>query len=101
MTGTERINVNESGRVRGIRDLKLVTDELRALRTIRQQFSSERATHSLLRSAAAAPCAPFIAARRIASAGESVGSGAHTKIISDIAVIRSSQVVACERQVTA
>jgi hypothetical protein len=93
------MKVHDSDRVRGIRDLKLVTDELR---TIRQgQFLSERATHRLLRSVAAAPCAPFIAARRIASAGESVVSGARTKIIGGNAVIRSSQVVACERQVTA
>jgi hypothetical protein len=91
MTGTERINVHESDGVRGTRDLKLVTDE-RAVRTIRQQFSSERATYRLPRSAAADPCAPFIAARCIASAWESVASGAHTKLISDNAV-------ACERQV--
>jgi hypothetical protein len=68
MTGTEPINLHESDRVRGIGHLTLVTDELRALRTIRQQFSSKRATH---------------------------------RIISDTAVIRSSQVVAYERQVTA
>lgn len=68
MTGTEPINLHESDRFRGIGDLTLVTDELWALRTIRQQFSSKRATH---------------------------------RIISDTAVIRSSQVVARERQVTA
>ena len=55
MTGTERINLHESDRVRGIGDLRLVTDELRALRTIRQQFSAKRVTHRLFRSAVAAP----------------------------------------------
>lgn len=40
----------ESDGVRGVSNLKPVTDELRAARTIRQEFSSERATRTKINS---------------------------------------------------
>lgn len=91
----------ESDRVHGVSNLKPVTDELRAVRTIRQEFSSERAARKLLRSGVANPCAPVITARRTARSGDSVVSRAHMEIISNTAITRGSQVVVCEQEVTA
>ena len=90
----------ESDRVHRVSNLKPVTDELRAVQTTRQEFSSERAARTLLRSGVANPCA-VIAARRTARSGDSVVSRTHTEIISDTAITRVPQVAACEKEVIA
>lgn len=52
-------------------------------------------------SAVADSSARVITTRLTASSGDSVVSRAHTKIISDRAITRGSQIIACEQQVTA
>jgi hypothetical protein len=97
MTGKRRIDVlevytrieivemcsYESDRVPGVSDLKSVADELRAVRVVRQEISSERATRVVLRSAIADRSAPVISVRRTASSVDSAAGRA------------------CEQQVTA
>jgi glycosyltransferase involved in cell wall biosynthesis len=92
---------HESERVYGVSNLNAVTDGLRVLLTIEQEFLYARATRKLQRSGCAKSRGADVTARNGAKTGEPLARREHDESVQDKPVMPSSGGVAHYSQVTA